>query len=646
MNGFGFGFSAALGTLLNPFIPEYKAVYDEFSIKPTALYSEAANTFIKTLVDGGVLAKANRLFVISGHNEADSLINWANPSGIKATLEHGSGGTNPKFTKYEGYEGSSTGKSYIDTKFNPTIETGKYSLTSASLILYVNKPASGLTGNILAGWDNNSNYITPNGTDSFWRGSLNALSFTAKTKSIIPQLHAVIRNGNTISRYKDKTSLGNETVNAVSIPNSNLLLLTGSTSNYYDNSEVSMLFCGAGLSESEYFILADAWTTFFYSISANESNYNILSDIDDLYAHESQILIKEIGGINYLFLLYVSNKTENIEWRTTARCRLKIFNLLTLANIRTIDLFYPGLNQGILLPSSKPIIAPRAYFYTDGILRCFAQNTDTLYTRDVNISDVSPENWTAGNIFISQMTMKDASGSNVLANVSSANIQAHLEYTLGESNSLYNGLMPLFRNMDIVKRGDNWFATMEFSGERISVNSNICILLTSTDAGNTWSFGSLVLYTTASRNRIIEPSIFEIGTDLHIIGRSTSDLIWHIKSEDSGATWVQQSNIILDGISPSKPSAVNYNEGSTKNFLAITEGNKLIGASGRTTLWLGNMAADGSLIEKTEILTSSFAHYPSLCYYSSKMYISYTKALKGTSAAGDRDSIVISEIAI
>ena len=102
-----------------------------------------------------------------------------------------------------------------------------------------------------------------------------------------------------------------------------------------------------------------------------EPTYNLLSETDDLYAHESQILIKQIGGVDYLFLLYMSNKYAASEWQTVARARLRVFNLATKAHIRTWDLFYAGLVAGIQIPNN--FISDSRYFSKE-----FSSSFDSL----------------------------------------------------------------------------------------------------------------------------------------------------------------------------------------------------------------------------------------------------------------------------
>lgn len=356
-----------------------------------------------------------------------------------------------------------------------------------------------------------------------------------------------------------------------------------------------------------------------------------VSDEDDLYAHESQILIKRVGGVDYLFMLYMSNKLSPLEWQTTAHALLKIFNLSTLTHIRTIDLFYPGLTAGVTMPADKEINVPRMYLYGDNSLRCFCPNTDTLYTRDVNISDINPANWTAGNISIAQMTMKDADGDDVLADVTSANINIHLDYIFGDDAANYHDLMPLFRNLDPAKSGNNWYSTLELSSERSHSLARPTLCVYSTDAGGSWTFGNPVGYTIIARTQVVEAAMVFIGTDLHIVSRGAPYL--HYKSADNGVTWIAQDN--LPFYSPNtKPCGINYTNGALKNVFALNTWSEITGDDGRTTALVFSTEDFIHYVTIGKIITATYCHYFSLCHYGGHIYLTGTG---GTS--GDRNMI-------
>lgn len=367
-----------------------------------------------------------------------------------------------------------------------------------------------------------------------------------------------------------------------------------------------------------------------------DTTANILSDNDDLYAHESQSVIKQIGGIDYLFLLYMSNKVSGAEWGHDAHALLKVFNLATKAHIRTFDLFYPGIVAGETLPNDE-INVPRMYLYGANILRCVCPNTSTLYTRDIDISDSTPANWTVGNISIMQMTMKDAAGNDVVAEVTSENIQIHLDFVFGDDFAGYHNLMPLFRNGDIAKSGANWYGTLECSGERSHGLARPTLNIISSDSGNTWRFGSPVGYTISSRVQAVESSIFFIGIDLHIISRGAA--ILHFKSVDNGVTWTSEANLPLSVLS-TKPCGINYvnAEAELRNVMAITLVSQVSGNTGRTTTGIYSTNDFATYFEIARIITPTYCHYPSLFYYAGHLYLSYTKGIP-EGAETDRNAI-------
>ena len=71
--------------------------------------------------------------------------------------------------------------------------------------------------------------------------------------------------------------------------------------------------------------------------------------------------------------------------------------------------------------------------------------------------------------------------------------------------------------------------------------------------------------------------------------------------------------------------------------MAITEVSKYTGNSGRTTLWIGTTTDFVTYTRNMEIVTPTYAHYPSMFYYDGHLYMSYTKG-DGTT---DRNKIVI-----
>lgn len=375
----------------------------------------------------------------------------------------------------------------------------------------------------------------------------------------------------------------------------------------------------------------------------------VVSDTDDKYAHESQILIHQLGDKTVLLVMYTSDKVSETERELTAHALLKVYELTTKTHLKTLDMFAPGMEAGLTMEADETITAPRMYI-TGDTLMCFCGNESTLYHRTVDMTGDDPSAWTASNISIFQMTMKDAGGNDVTVNVTSANVHTHLEYQLGDTYAGYDGLAPWFRNLDrIAVHGTDWYSILELSDELGAGVSNIAMLVKSTDSGASWSFISPIAYTTSSRRRILEASAVFLGDVLHVVHRMAANTIGHVHSVDYGVNWIVDSSI--SDVLASKPTAINYykHDGTVGVLLAYNLTSEITGNTYRTTLGIYSTDNFTSLIEVAKIVSGSYNHYPSLCHYARSLYISYTKAMKSsTDGVGNtthtRDTIVVTRV--
>ncbi len=346
---------------------------------------------------------------------------------------------------------------------------------------------------------------------------------------------------------------------------------------------------------------------------------------------------------------YCSDKATETERAVTQHVFLKIYDLHSKLLLKKFDLWYVGLVADLTIPSES-VTAARGYI-TGNTLRCFAGYETALYTRDIDITDSDPANWTAGDISIMQMTMKNADGNDVLADVTPANIQIHLEYVLGDTNAGYVGLYTWFRNLDriaISSTGD-WYSTIESSNEMDLQTSNIGALVKSTDNGLSWGIVSLIGYTTSNRVKVIEPSVVFIGNNLHVICRTATSAIFHYSSTDYGVNWADGTPIGLSTFA-SKPTAINYYEQNTKLVIcAMNLTSEWSGDSWRTTMGIYKTSDFVTFTEVCKIVSPSYAHYPSLCHFSRSLYCSYTKGMLldtdgDTVHQHDRNTVVLTRI--
>lgn len=234
--------------------------------KPSTAYSLAADTFIGALVNGGVWAKLDRLFVFAAETNdgGEALLDWIHPTGTPAILAYGSGGSVPTFTANEGFKGNTANKAYIDTQYNPsTAQAVNYTRNSASFGCYVNELSSA-TGNVLMGNVSGINYLAPRYNKSQFRCNVNgAADFTAQAMPSVPSLVSVVRSdANTVIAYVGTTARDAKTIASAAIYNKTIAILSDNGI-AYDNSEVSMAYIGAGLTEADITILKNAWDAFF-----------------------------------------------------------------------------------------------------------------------------------------------------------------------------------------------------------------------------------------------------------------------------------------------------------------------------------------------------------------------------------------------
>lgn len=409
-------------------------------------------------------------------------------------------------------------------------------------------------------------------------------------------------------------------------------------------------------------------TNTFWGVEANKLNRNIallknqadrlidlsaftISDYDDLYAHESQILIHRLGNRTVLLVMYTSDKITSSERAMSAHALLKVYELTTKTHLKTLDMFAPGMTAGLTMAADESITAPRMYI-TGDTLMCFCGNESTLYHRTIDMTEDDPSLWAASNLSIFQMTMKDAAGTDVLANVTSANIQIHLEYVMGDTYAGYQNLAPYFRNLDAAAiNGTDWYSVLEFSDEMNAGLSHIGMLIRSNDNGLSWSFVNPIGYTTLLRRRVLEASVVFSSNILYIIHRTDSSIkLGRLHSNDFGQTWIID-NDLLETMG-TKPTAINYiKPGGTERSIvtAFNLTSEIAGSPHRTTIGVFTTSDFISFTEIAKIVSDNFAHYPSLCYFDRALYISYTKGLKyftqNQNAYGyDRDTIVVARI--
>lgn len=606
--------------------------------KPSAAYSTAANTFVKTLVDGGVFQKADIIYVTNAatDNDGEARLNWANPGTYNGVING-----KVTFNANKGFSADDK-NAYIETGLNPTLASCKYSLNSGTLCFGTYNPAYKI--GIQAGiWGRM--YFANYSATSF-RGNINTNWDSTNYNSPINEtsLHTLTRTNETHQRaYYNKTLINNHELSSLALINKSFKIFNV-YSDYVPDGIIDFVFIGSGLTEEEVGILSDAWHEFsWWLYDYDENNSYSIAETDDLYAHESQILIKEINGTNYLFEVYTSDKDTATEAQITAKVISRIYNLDTGRLLKRKIIFYPGM--AAIVPSNKLTIQARGYFYGNTV-RYYLTGKESLFIRELDISDSDYNNWAWNDIAYAKMWMLNSGGELEYLDMIAANYKTHLEQYFGDTYTGYNLCTPWFRNLTPAVSGDNWFSTLQFSDEYTAPSykaPTFCVK--STDAGNTWTILGAVGYTTVDRVAVIEPAISILSETLHIICRTSSSAISHYTSSD-GITWTKQDDLSFVTTLESKPDMINNGNIALIALQIVGKVGELSSPGNRrSTQGIYSTTDFNTFTLIKETRTATFIHYPMMFIHNNKIYMSYTKGIASKSSNG-RNDIYLMEIDI
>jgi hypothetical protein len=113
--------------------PEYTTILNAMPTEPSDADKTIQATWLDGMVAGGYYAKAELLDLLSCDTQANSLFNWADPTGAhNPTLNNA-----PAFTAYTGFKCNAAGKKFIRTHFTPSVDTTLISQNSICVIIGV-----------------------------------------------------------------------------------------------------------------------------------------------------------------------------------------------------------------------------------------------------------------------------------------------------------------------------------------------------------------------------------------------------------------------------------------------------------------------------------------------------------------------------
>jgi len=115
-------------TTTDPFIAEYRTVYDTFPTPPSESVGEAQNTMVSSIVGDGNWARIDAMWLFAGHTNGggESLLQWKNPGGTSAAMVNA-----PTFTALEGFNGDGA-TSYINLQWAPSVDGSAFTQDAAA----------------------------------------------------------------------------------------------------------------------------------------------------------------------------------------------------------------------------------------------------------------------------------------------------------------------------------------------------------------------------------------------------------------------------------------------------------------------------------------------------------------------------------
>jgi len=115
------------------FCAEYQAVYDAYDVVPARDTALKQDAMVRDLIEDGIWAKLDVIYVFANNTRANAKINWINPGTFDILPVNMVGGD---FVAYRGWTGNGV-NGYLRTQFNPTAAGGNYSQNDASWSSYI-----------------------------------------------------------------------------------------------------------------------------------------------------------------------------------------------------------------------------------------------------------------------------------------------------------------------------------------------------------------------------------------------------------------------------------------------------------------------------------------------------------------------------
>lgn len=187
-----------------------------------------------------------------------------------------------------------------------------------------------------------------------------------------------------------------------------------------------------------------------------------VNDEDDLYAHDSNLLIVKSGVKELALCAYQCDKVTKNEYALTQHARLTIYNLHTRELIQTIEVAKGNTEYNGITLANTPVAKPRLHNLGAGYIRIYFSCGDNIYYRDLNLS-----NYSLGNVTVFQAKIRNSDNTgwdSTAVDITIANLDEQAFRTTGKhlpAASPYT-LMPHISGIDHVQQvGSNYYMSCE-----------------------------------------------------------------------------------------------------------------------------------------------------------------------------------------
>ena len=243
-------------------LPETTAYLAQCTTQPSALWTNALNTYIRQMIIDGNWQLLDRMWILASDNQQNARISIVNPTSTQISEV-----SSPSWTKDQGYTGNGT-SSYLNTNWNPATQGVQYTLNNASVGLYTRNapaaaPGTAICGNGVAGNGTALLIINRTSLDDF---IINSATVSTKTAKASGGLYSVNRTSSTIVSpyYNGSLYTGGSFVQAsTSVQSINVFICAynsnGAAAGWVTN-QISMFFVGSGSIDQTK--LYNAFTTF------------------------------------------------------------------------------------------------------------------------------------------------------------------------------------------------------------------------------------------------------------------------------------------------------------------------------------------------------------------------------------------------